>query len=366
MKYKKPIIAILAITSLLVGSCTATASSAIKHNASCTLKNQTVAVKQVIYKCVPINKKLLWRAVGKSNSSRGAEGIGNNSKQLRFEPWSENFNLNSMLQTSHDNFILWQKENATTGGLHGTIIQDGLPVDVVNAITQSHFFAVNTFKKYSPEKTIAIIGVSSNWIINASKNTFMGEIEYPNNNGHLCYPPNGNAIIACVSNHGAFYIINKDMPGISVRLAIRALGAHEYFHIVQIKLAKINYRQFYNKIPAWFIEGSAEFIGYLSASPTGNLYISQRPEMFSGQKATNFDLNNYYRNDQSSYPYDIGRSAIEYLVASNGFQPIMNILKNVGDGISFDTAFANEYKISLKDFYIKFNKAAINVPGLVK
>lgn len=366
MKYKNQIIAALTLLSLLIGTSTATASLSIKHNASCSLKNQTVTVKQINYKCVSINKKLLWRAVGKPANTKPNNVANNNSEQLKFEPWSENFNLSLMLHASYNNFKVWQKENAVTGGLHGTAVQDGLPIDVVNAITQSHFFAVNTFKKYSPEKTVAIIGMSSDWVINASKNTFMGQIEYPNNNGHICYPPNGNVIIACVSQHGSFYIINNNMAGVSSHLGIRALGAHEYFHIVQIKLAKINYGQFYNQIPAWFIEGSAEFVGYLSASPAGSLYISQRPQMFSGQKITSVDLNNYYKNDQSSYPYDIGRSAIEYLVASNGFQPIMNILKSVGEGSSFEKAFANEYKISLKDFYTKFGKAANNVPGLVK
>lgn len=361
MKLNKKIIAIIATFSIMFGSIPASASQVIKHNSPCRQINQIVTVKDVTYRCAVIGKKRVWKAISKASLPSTAS-----SKELsKFNAWSENFKITLMIDAAHSNFTKWQKENSVTGGTHGSVVQDGILLDLVNTIKASHFFAVNTFKKYSPEKTVIIIGSSRDWVTNSSKNTFMGQVEYPNNNGHLCYPPNSQIIVACPSSHGTFYVVPNDND-VSSRLGTRALAAHEYFHVVQIHLAKINYRQFYNKVPAWFIEGSCDFVGYLSASPRSTDYINQRPQMFSGPSLNDFDLSKYNNNNGALYPYDIGRAAIEYLVASKGFQPVMDTFIEIGNGQSFEQAFEKSFEIKLIDFYDKFKNISKNVNGLVK
>lgn len=365
MKFNKFLITAFTIGSLLIPSYTALASINIKNNAPCKTKNQIVLVKQTTYKCVSVNKKLVWRTIKSAPVARPIVISPTQPAILnKFQPWSEKFELNQMIDTAYENFSNWKNLNTVSGGVHKSLIQDGSPLDIVNVMKSSHFFAVDAFQKYAPPKTVMILGTSTEWVINSSKNTFMGQVEYPNNSGHICYPPNGNVVIACASSNSTFYIIND--PNVSSRLGIRALGAHEYFHVVQIHLAKINYHQFYNKAPAWFIEGSCDFVGYLSASPTSTDYINQRHQMFSGPSLNDFDLSKYNNNNGELYPYDIGRAAIEYLVASKGFQPVMDTFIEIGNGQPFEQAFEKSFEIKLIDFYDKFKNVSKNINGLVK
>jgi hypothetical protein len=59
-------------------------------------------------------------------------------------------------------------------------------------------------------------------------------------------------------------------------------------------------------------------------------------------------------SDFSSDPYTIGQLATEYLVASAGFESLINIFKLSKTEKTFPSAFKKAVGISLDEFYLKF------------
>jgi hypothetical protein len=141
-----------------------------------------------------------------------------------------------------------------------------------------------------------------------------------------------------------------------------ALLAHEYFHLVQGTLTS---RELKRRIPVWFLEGTAEFVGYsIAALAMGGTYLEGREKMLS-YSPPNYPVNDNAISDYEVliggpgqqtyvYPYHIGQVATEYIVASIGFQKILDIFKDYSLTNNFETSFKNITGIDKKDFYEKF------------
>lgn len=367
MKFKKITVATFATLSLLAASCTAVASPTIRHNASCSTKNQIVLVKNITYKCAPINKKLVWRAVRKDSSTiKIPQSTSSAQVDNSFKPWSNNFSVEQMSNLAQKNFLNWANENSKIEGQHAISTQNGLDTSVYNSLMDSYLFAVKSFNKYGPEKTISVVGLSHEWVLSeAQKDSLKIGISYPIWSGYICSPPNQNSIIACASKNASFFIINNNTPQISNQPGILSIGAHEYFHVIQYSLLKTE--KVYHIAPAWLLEGSADFVGYAIGTRNIGGYYKNRNEMFWKGQTKNYNLKNYWQNNNhlEYYPYDIGRVAVEYLVASGGFDKFLNIFAEVGNGKSLEEAFIYLYGITLNDFYVKFEQILYSNKGIV-
>jgi len=152
-----------------------------------------------------------------------------------------------------------------------------------------------------------------------------------------------------------------------------ALLAHEYFHLVQANMAKsVNQIPIKNgdsasanAIPAWFLEGSADFVGFSVAALSQNAsYWEGRSRMLSyapSQESVNKNAISDYEirvccgNDTPTYPYNVGHVATEYIVASIGFQKFLDIWIDYGNTKNFELSFEKVTGISKKVFYEKFD-----------
>jgi len=144
-----------------------------------------------------------------------------------------------------------------------------------------------------------------------------------------------------------------------------ALLAHEYFHLVQGALTS---KESKRRIPVWFLEGTAEFVGYsVAALAMGATYIEGREKMLS-YSPPNYPVNDNAISDYEVligrpgqqtyiYPYHIGQVATEYIVASIGFQKILDIWTDYNITNNFETSFKNITGLDKKDFYEKFEKS---------
>jgi hypothetical protein len=141
----------------------------------------------------------------------------------------------------------------------------------------------------------------------------------------------------------------------------RSIPAHELFHIVQDYLSEMSFNLgpgHPKAIPTWLIEGSANYYGFYVVNRMGfNDYKEGRTSQswFNYEYGTKIPLAKYI--DFSTDPYIIGQLATEYLVASAGFESLMNIFKLSKTEKTFSSAFKKAVGISLSEFYTKFESA---------
>jgi hypothetical protein len=152
--------------------------------------------------------------------------------------------------------------------------------------------------------------------------------------------------------------------------------AHEYFHLVQYQLSN-NARKHTikdgsalaaNLFPAWFAEGTAEFAGFSIATlAMGSDYWQGRAAMNTygiGDPAANknalvdSEIRTYAGTQPNgpTNPYMIGRTATEYLVASAGFQAMLDIWLTYKETKNFEKSFEKAIGITKDEFYERFEK----------
>lgn len=145
----------------------------------------------------------------------------------------------------------------------------------------------------------------------------------------------------------------------------RSVIAHELFHVWQKSVdgsPKNNNIQpdLPNGIPVWFSEGVANFFGF------GITHNSGETSYFDGRYG---QVDVYMRSNVKSLkehvmwgnnPYGIGQASAEYLVASVGFDRLLEVSRLMGKGNTFSQAFENAIGISLETYYLKFDSVQKN------
>lgn len=143
--------------------------------------------------------------------------------------------------------------------------------------------------------------------------------------------------------------------------------AHELFHIVQdnINPGLPQWRippGHESYIPVWFIEGSAMVYEFAAIHHLGlDDYFGSigSSAMLQEEPNTNIDLLSL-EEGWSLDTYVVGQIAVEYLVANAGFDPLFEIIVQVGEGSTFSDAFENSVGISLDEFYIKMSRVQLS------
>ena len=159
------------------------------------------------------------------------------------------------------------------------------------------------------------------------------------------------------------------------------LLAHEYFHLVQPNFAnptdgfglniKSGDADDANAFPIWFVEGTAEFVGYSVGALLQNAsYWNGRSTMLSyspPDPSTNrnaisdYEIRTPYGNNAPTYPYNIGQVASEYIIASVGFQEMLDIFIDYRTTKNFEKSFESVTGISKATFYEKFDQIRTKV-----
>jgi hypothetical protein len=112
--------------------------------------------------------------------------------------------------------------------------------------------------------------------------------------------------------------------------------------------------------PAWLVEGSAEFTGYsVAALSMGSEYWQGRERMFNpiNQNALEDAEIRVFIGTQPNGPidpYGIGRAATEFLVASVGFQKLLEIFALFKETRNFEKSFERATGVSTAFFYSRF------------
>ena len=319
MKINKIVAASIATLLLMSVSFSASASASVKHNASCKKINQIVVQKDITYKCAKIKKELVWKAISKKTI-------------VISSPTSITSSPNISLA---DSFFLWAQKNMVENKDHTAIKNDDVPLKDFSIINPTEKLASNIFGNLVGYKTYSIMSVDDLWFFEQGRS--LNLLVPSNDNKTVCYT--SDSIAGCTNLMGViFYNLSKqELRNIT---QIRAIGAHEYFHLVQSKLGNLS--PFVKRnIPLWFSEGSAEFVGYAVLAMESN---KRYEEVVIGLGTS---------KDMGGNPYIAGRVAIEYLVKEYGFEKILNVFRDYSTNTNFDEIFQNNFSITVAELMSK-------------
>ncbi len=159
-------------------------------------------------------------------------------------------------------------------------------------------------------------------------------------------------------------LITRNNLLVNDKLGMMQMAGHEYFHSVQTSLAGEIADASGSKIPNWFLEGSAVFIGLQNASYFGWANYSTEGRKFALARSNAHPtksslLSEATKNNdtpEDADPYGIGAIATEFLVANVGMEKFMEVFKNLGKQEKFADAFKTATGVELTDFYTMFEE----------
>lgn len=323
LRLNKPLIATFATIFLLTTSCTAVASPSIKHNASCSTRNQIVLVKNITYKCAPVNKKLVWRAVAKELAQTNTNSSSPSNTDT------------AITRSIADSFNAWAEKNTKENTRHVVIINSDVPTKSFAILNPTEIRASKIFSSIVTETTYSFMSIDDAWFFD--KGIQYNQI-FPHEGRAVCFDKQ-SVVAACTNTrNGIFYnLLDSELRDSDTH---RALGAHEYFHLVQGKLGNLKLLTS-GEIPTWFSEGSAVFVGYAVLA------------LESGRRYEDIAANLPFSKDLQNDPYSAGRVAIEYLVKTYGFEKILDLYKDYSSNSNFDQVFVKNFGITVKDLQSK-------------
>ena len=278
------------------------------------------------------------------------------TKTIPFTPWSTNSEGLTIIESAlknTDNYF----SNVIPNSSYDINVDKSYPSSEIAWIKEMLSFTKGSFPVLKNNSIKIFVSGSGEW----AKRTLENEglwVGNPNSK----YPCDSFATNegSCANDNIillSFYNVQENQDWYVQR---RSITAHELFHIVQDNLSMtFNLGPGHPKrIPTWLIEGSANYYGFYVVNRMGfNDYKEGRSSRawFDYEYSPKIPLAKY--DDFLTDPYIIGQLATEYLVASAGFESLMNIFKLSKTEKTFSSAFKKAVGISLDEFYLKFESS---------
>ena len=357
---------LIACLSLTVNFPSATA--AVKQGAACKKAGQASTASGIKYTCTKAGTKLVWKKGSKAKTSGPAAPVVKD-----FEAWSTNIDSRTLNDQAQRNFLSWVKTRAGETKNHTQLIQANPNTSRISILKKADDLGAQLFSSYFPQGSVTVIGATQSWTDEQlAKNGWVTKCDVPSMQG-VAYCVGPESIHGYVITGDATY--SASSPGSDGG----SLLAHEYFHLVQRTLAKrangafikVGQPDTANSFPAWFIEGSADFVGFAVGALSQNAtYWEGRERMFSyapreesidKNAIADYEIRTCCGNNSPTYPYGVGRVATEYIVASIGFQKMIDIWADYATTRNFETSFEKVTGISKEAFYTKFDQIRTKV-----
>jgi hypothetical protein len=343
----------------------------IKPGTKCSTLNKVIKQNNKSLKCVKVNKKLYWKNIP-STANNGNQNVlptktatdysqkSEAPQQKIFIKWSKSVTRSDIASQSQVEFEKWKAKQKPDASEYKSFIDPSLNKEDINAMLSAELEAVKYLNKYLDAPYYSFVSSSSSWIKSTIKtnNLNIPQADY------LCGPEDKtNSIIGCSNSRNAgFVIVNSS--AVKNNIYGSAVGAHEYFHVFQHKMvfgsnsSKPNVGINGDMIPAWFLEGSADWVGTTFYNSYHNLEYNKVRGAYEQYFSLDRPLEEYRLNMPGTkgylYPYTIGRYATEVIVANVGFEAFLNIFIDFNKTDSFAKSFENATSIPLKDFYEYF------------
>lgn len=316
---------------------------------------------------------------GCSNNQSSQEKTISSEEIAAFQPWSADVDNQLIVAVSQQSFRDWVKLNQSPNTKHKLVIQAGVANTRVENLKKVDQLGSEIFGQYFSGPSVTAIGAEEKWVV--------AELNANQIKEQSCSQSGGGAggLTFCVRERGQGYVVTKNAnyypntPGVDGT----SLLPHEFFHIVQEQMADLEGKPIVigdantqNLFPAWFIEGTANFVGFsISALAFNTTYwqgyeamLNYAPpeESINKNSIADYELRTCCGNNTPTYPYVIGQVATEYLVASGGFQKIIDVYTDFKITKNFEKSFENVYGFTEKSFYEKFDavRSKLSLPEI--
>jgi hypothetical protein len=358
--------------------------AAVKEGTACKKPQQIRVVKGVSLKCIKSGKRLVWRefkiptavtpvveASPSPSPTVSAAPVASPSPTPTrvipaFEPWSSQFEMASMTQAALKNTREFFGE-VVPDNSYELMIDPAITSSDKDWITRMLDHVNGAFASIRQSRAKVFLGTTHQWSLEAvrGKGTWIGNPNSP-------YPcSDGTREAYCADDDRVLLIFSEIYKPNTTPVwnsGPRSTPAHEMFHVVQHWLfGPMNNVGPGNPkyVPTWLKEGSANYYGYYIADRLGHVtYRESLAEQarFAPDFARKFPLAEYqtyndYKNNIYLNPYVIGQVATEYLIASIGFKPLIDIWKFTKEDGNFEAGFKRATGVTLAEFYERFDKA---------
>jgi hypothetical protein len=214
---------------------------------------------------------------------------------------------------------------------------------------------VDSFANYLPSGAFLVLGTDPNF--------FEESVKARDRRFDSRAIPSGGDV--CFSYFGSAWISLPDMfraERLPEDQNYTACVAYQLFHVAQDSLDKWPGGQIHPPghryyRPYWLTVGSAHFMGiamvsYLGYHPYwGNHFTLGESELQQERPR----LRGYETADGDFAGYQWGQLATEYIVASVGVEPLMDIWKHLGEEAPFEEAFSQALGLTVEEFYEAFD-----------
>lgn len=276
-------------------------------------------------------------------------------------PWPTGFTRRALADTALAKtfaFLDQRSEGASDELL--TIVYQDTVLDVHQEWgTELAQLAIDSFADYLADDTLLVVGTEGAFYVETLEER--GQPLMPG------FEECCSSGVAGIAHKGSSWVsvpqlfVSEPLPGAEAA----AIIPHELFHNVQDSLDKgpggqvlPPEHEMYR--PMWLIEGSAEFIGFAIVDYGGDwpyfpdrFAVTPRDQILAAND--DFFLSQYELNNGDYRAYTYGALATEYIIASVGIEPLMNIWTLAGQGASFEDAFEEALGISVQDFYAAYD-----------
>ena len=343
---KKKSLVLLIALAFIGASLSVLAFGAFKAGDTCKTKGQIKTVSGFKYTCTESGNKLVW--------TKGA--LIPKPKVLPFVPWSTKFEVDSLIKAAldaTDSYAGVVRPNNS----YDIAIENSVRESDREWIVQMLDYSNGFFSKIERERVRIFLGNSHKWSKETVKKAgvWFGD---PNS----AYPcSDGTQDAGCAEYNNLVLWIFLD-PSQVWDVGRRSIPAHELFHTVQDSILGYDITRIGpdhpRQVPRWIVEGSANYFGYYLVEKLGfDSYENGRNNQvrFNSEYQKVKPLSTY--DDYESNPYGIGQAATEYIIASVGFESLLNIFRYTGTEGTFSAGFKKATGIELSEFYSKFEVA---------
>ena len=367
--------ALAALTVLFLAISPLQASAAVKAGAACNKAGASSVVGGKKYTCVKSGKKLAWDKgvkvvpAAKPSAAPAPVATPTPTPAKVFNTLWEKYNLNkptsadAVIKAATDNFKSYTSVIRNSGQEIKVVAQPGVDPLLISWVKDGATYVAHRFQYPKlPRSFVDFIAIDSAWL----EASYIAE-GYPANYAKARANNICGGAPACGgsdSNLWNYSVIQKTNSLVTDKAGLAQTPGHEFFHAIQEILAAPNVAgPTGDKVPNWFWEGPAMFVGLQTAGALGisDYATLGRPSMTNRYKNGNVvnrtsSLSEIKANDGVIDPYAIGFAGTEFLVSQVGVEKMVNVYVALGQRKTFDVAFKEGTGIELADFYSMFEE----------
>jgi hypothetical protein len=275
--------------------------------------------------------------------------------------WIKPASADAVVQKATDYFKSYTATVRNPDASVKVVAQSGVDQTLINWVKDGATFVARTFAypKLSRE-FVDVIAIDKAWLEETYiKEGFSARDVQDRIGGFNAGAP---AFGGSTTNTWNYATIQRENLMTRDRAGTAQTAGHEFFHSIQQNYAGTNPGADGSKIPNWFWEGPAMFVGAQTTNTLGIVsYFDSRQTMINRYKngaAINrtSTLSEIKANTGVIDPYALGSAGAEFLVANVGMEKFLDIYVQLGKGKSFADSFKDATGVELDDFYGMFEE----------